>query len=36
VMVDDHPQRMHRHRSRSAASIDSGGDLRLSKDMKRA
>ena len=36
VTVDDHPQRMHRHRFRSAASIDSGGDLMLSKDMKRA
>src|SRR5215469_3430801 len=36
VMVDDHPQRMRRHRFRSAASIDSGGDLMLSKAMKRA
>src|SRR6516165_4700140 len=34
VIVDDHPQRMHRHPFRSAASIDSGGDLLLSKDMK--
>src|SRR5262245_54139335 len=36
VMVNDHPQRMHRHRFRSAASIDSGGVLMLSKAMKRA
>jgi hypothetical protein len=27
---------MHRHRFRSVASIDSGGDLMLSKDMERA
>src|SRR6516162_7707120 len=35
VIVDDCPQRMHRHPFRSAASIDSGGVLMLPEDMKR-
>jgi hypothetical protein len=34
-MVNEHPQKMRRRRFWSAASIDSGGDFMLSKDMKR-